>query len=209
LTFILLAGTTVVAQQPTDSSKKNKNNDEIKTLFGKKKVKHGFYFSLGSGWAQVNTGDGFYSNSRLMWIMNHSFAWGFGGSGYSNEMMNDNAYGTISHGLSGGHGGLMLEWIVFPKQPIHLSISAMAGCGGIALTESYNYEYGDSDYYMEDSDFYLIAEPGAELELNLFKFMRLGLGASYRFTSPIHLYGFSHDVGTGLNIGASLKFGVF
>ena len=40
---------------------------------------------------------------------------------------------------------------------------------------------------IEDSEAFLIAEPGAEMELNLTRIFRLAIGASYRFTTPFNV----------------------
>jgi hypothetical protein len=39
---------------------------------------------------------------------------------------------------------------------------------------------------IEDSEAFLLLEPAAEIELNLTKFCRLALGASYRFPTPFN-----------------------
>ncbi|MDO9580255.1 MAG: hypothetical protein Q7J06_06760 [Bacteroidales bacterium] len=67
---------------------------------------------------------------------------------------------------------------------------------------------------IEDSEAFLIIEPGAELELNLTRFFRLAIGATYRFPT-------SFDVGLsgtptasaesikGLSYMVTFKFGKF
>jgi hypothetical protein len=71
-----------------------------------------------------------------------------------------------------------------------------------------------NDNFIEDSEAFLIAEPGAELELNITRHFRLAFGASYIFTTPF-------DIGTtgtpvagaesidGWNYTVTFKFGRF
>ena len=47
---------------------------------------------------------------------------------------------------------------------------------------------GNYDHNMiEDTEAFLIAEPGAEIELNLTRNFRLALGTSYKFTTPFNV----------------------
>jgi hypothetical protein len=82
--------------------------------------------------------------------------------------------------LTGGYGGFIIEPIILPKFPVHISFPILLGAGGIS------YITQDMDYHnmVEDSEFFLIAEPSAELEFNITRHFRLALGASYRFASP-------------------------
>jgi hypothetical protein len=67
---------------------------------------------------------------------------------------------------------------------------------------------------IEDSEVFLLAEPGAEIELNLTRNFRLAFGASYKFTTP-----FDIDVNESSTVSAksiegwsfliTLKFGRF
>jgi hypothetical protein len=60
------------------------------------------------------------------------------------------------------------------------------GVGGVALrTNDEDRKIGDPIF--EDSEAFLILEPGADIDLNLTKSFRLGVGVSYRFTSPFEL----------------------
>ena len=50
---------------------------------------------------------------------------------------------------------------------------------------------------------------GVELELNLIPLVRLGVGASYRYTSDITLPGTPSDALRGINAGVTIKVGKF
>ncbi|MFH0866864.1 MAG: hypothetical protein V1904_11765 [Bacteroidota bacterium] len=198
LTIMLFATTIVLAQDKNDSLKKK---NEIKTVFGNKKVPQGVYFGFSVGYSIIKDKDAFTSGARLMWVIGHSFAWGLAGSGFANNFHSD-----AGSSLQGGYGGLMFEPILLPKYPVHLSFPVMLAAGGVAKV---NADMWESDYMADDDDAFFIAEPGVELEMNLLKFVRLSVGVTYRFTTDIYLANESHDVLNGLNTMVSLKFGKF
>jgi hypothetical protein len=197
----LIAGNTFA--QKNDSLKKS---DEIKTIFGNKKVSHGGYGAFTIGYSQIDNKDAFITGGRGMWIINHSFGIGLGGVGFGNDLYIDNNSGSQNYSLGGGYGGLILEPVLFPKFPIHLSFPVLLGAGGVANVKS---TWDEFDSYIEDSDAFLVAEPGIELEMNLLKFVRLALCTSYRFTSDVHISNKKSDVLNGLNFGLTMKFGKF
>ena len=61
---------------------------------------------------------------------------------------------------------------------------------------------------------FFVVEPGVEVELNMARFFRMGLGATYRYTNGVVL---SYPDGTevplraldGLNFHVNFKFGKF
>lgn len=198
LTVMLFTATLILAQSTSDSLKKQ---NEIKTIFGNKKVSHGVYFGFSLGYSVIDNKDAFTSGGRLMWVVGHSFAWGFAGSGFVN-----NFHDNTGSSLNGGYGGLMFEPILLPKYPVHVSFPIMLAAGGVAKM---NADIWESDYNVDDADAFFIAEPGIEIEMNLLRFVRLSAGASYRFTTDIYLDNESKDVLNGFNTSVSLKFGKF
>jgi hypothetical protein len=196
-TAILLICLSYGFAQKDSTSKK-----EFHTLLGNKKVSNGAYFGLSLGMTQISNHDALCSGGRLMWVINHGFGIGFGGSGFTNEI--DSWENT--NGISGGYGGLILEPIIAPRMPVHLSFPVLLGVGGVAKTNS---DWENPDYSPENADVFLIAEPGAELELNLVKFIRISFGTSYRFTRSVHLSGYSSGFLENFSGNITLKFGKF
>jgi hypothetical protein len=196
------------AQNETDYS-----NDEFKTLFGDGNVSHGGYGALTINYSQIDGKDAMVMGARGAWIIGHSFALGFGGSGFINDYsFNPNIAGGRNVNLAGGYGGLLMEPIIFAKFPVHISIPILVGAGGIAYTSTFNpypYDYEDFDLFVEDATGYFLVEPGIELEINVVRFFRLAIGGYYRFTSNINLYDTSPDVLNGWSAGVTLKFGKF
>jgi hypothetical protein len=68
----------------------------------------------------------------------------------------------------------------------------------------------EADYYEPyDWDSYFVVEPGVEVELNVVKFLRVAFGASYRFTSNLHISEVPKDMMNGFNGNVTFKFGWF
>lgn len=182
---------------------------EMKTLFGGKTRSNGFMIALGGGYNSVMRKDGFSSSFKAAWIVNHNLAIGINAVGFSNDIYWDHPVGQsfISH--SGGFGGLYFEPIVGSRFPIHLSFPITLGAGGIAKLEGKYYSNWETEYFYNDSDVFLIFEPGVELDLNVFRFFRLAVGTTYRFTTPVNLDGIKINPLEGITGHIMLKFGRF
>ncbi|MEI7594639.1 MAG: hypothetical protein WCK02_02745 [Bacteroidota bacterium] len=194
----------LVASAQKDSTK----NDEFKTIIGKNAV-HGAYFGLTGGYSLINGNDAGVMGARMGWVINHSFVIGLAGNGFINNV-NMNYSNGNEYFISGGYGGLLFEFCVGPKMPIHVNFPVLIGVGGVAYNNSSYDEFSD-DWNMntEDADAFAVIEPGIELELNMMKHLRMGFGASYRFTNNINLDGFNNNLLNGLSVGMTLKLGKF
>lgn len=211
-TFLLITVLTLITGSAFSQFIKKdsiKKSDEIKTVFGNKEVSHGGYGSLTIGYSKIDGQDAFITGARGSWVIGHSFALGIGGTGFGNDLYINNSPGSQKYSLEGGYGGLILEPILLPKFPIHLSFPVLLGAGGVAYINSMYYDSFDNDYYVEDSDAFFVAEPAVEIEMNLLKHIRLAVGASYRFTSDLHLASKPDHVLNGYNATFTLKFGKF
>jgi hypothetical protein len=77
-----------------------------------------------------------------------------------------------------------IEPIVMPNYPVHISFPILLGVGGVSyVTEDMNFDHN----MIQESQAFLIAEPAAEIELNLTRNFRLAIGATYKFTSPFEV----------------------
>ena len=183
------------------------DDDDVKTLFGDGDVTHGGYGSFSIGYSEIDGKDALTMGGRGAWVIGHWFALGFAGTGFLNDYHSINNQNV---NLSGGYGGLLMEPILLPKFPIHISLPLVVGVGGIAYTTSHSYtEWDDPRFFAEDATSFLIVEPGVELEFNVVRFFRIAVGGYYRYTSRITLYDTPEDVLNGFSGGITLKFGKF
>ena len=206
ITAVLILFWSSSFSQAYDSTKKN---NEFQTLFGNEKH-NGAYGAFTIGYSEIDQKQAVLFGGRFEWIIGHSIGLGFGGNGFINEFHYEPAlYSDIF--LTGGYGGIYIEPILMPNFPVHLAFPILLGAGGI----SYVTEDWDNHYNMiEDTEAFLIAEPGAEIELNLTRYFRLALGTSYRFTTPFNVGlpdspNVNSDALKGFSFLMTFKFGRF
>ncbi len=215
--FLSIAGLfflslSLTAQEETEETA---NNDRVQTLFGNKEKNrsNGGYGGFSTAYTKMDGRDAIMFGGQGGWIIDHGFVLGGAGYGFMTDRFFD-AELNNQYMLAGGYGGLLLEFIVAPKSPVHLSIPLVIGGGGVSYTRN-NYDY---DYYgySEDSQAFFVIEPGVELELNIVRFMRIAAGAKYRFTSDVSLRYFDSgnrimdaDALNGFSTHITFKFGKF
>ncbi len=190
-------------------AQENRQN-EYRTVFGNRNhASNGGYGGFSMGFGQIDGKDAFFAGIKGGWVIDHSLTIGVAGYGFMNNFDLNMSPGSLSKHLTGGYGGLLIEPVIAPFSPIHLTIPVIIGAGGIAQVDQYYYE----DYYYEpvvnDASAFFVIQPGLELELNIVRFMRFAAGASYRFTSDINISGVSDNTMNGFMGHFTLKFGKF
>jgi hypothetical protein len=145
-------------------------------------------------------------------VIGHSFSFGIGAIGLIPDLTLQNKFEGQEVWVYGGYGGFWLEPTLFSRQAVHLTFPIMLGAGGIAY-ESADYILGNGSpinhEYRTTYDAFLVAEPGARVEVNVAKFFRISAGVSYRWTEDLQLDSTPSDAFTGWSGGLGLKFGSF
>ena len=206
LTILFCLVITISAQD--ENSINSPRTDEIQTIFGNN-FEHGGYGAIMFNYSTINDASAFLVGARGGWTINHVFTIGLAGYGFVNNVYIDNVIEGQGFDLAGGYGGLLLEATIFPRSPVHISFPVLIGAGGIALIDERYYASYDPYWYTVDSDAYFVIEPGVELEMNMVKFMRLGLAVTYRYTGDVNLINTNSDILNGFNFGLTFKFGKF
>ena len=205
----ILIATTLIAVAQEESEYKTLNaKEDVNTIF-KKPHSNGGYGSITFGFGVINDKNTFISGFRGGWIIDHGIALGIGGYAFVNNL--DLNYTSNKVGLAGGYGGFLIEPIIKPKSPVHVSFPILIGAGGLTTFEDIenweNYEYNGAAFF--------VFVPGVELELNVVKFFRIAIGVNYRFTPDIELNDITgeslvpKDVMRGFTATLTLKFGKF
>jgi len=175
----ILVSTVAFSQEPEFEYYKNR---EMKTLLGHDRGGGG-YCSFSTGYSNINDLDAVMFGGRFSWMASHSLGIGMGATGFINEFHYEPAIDKDVF-LTGGYGGLYIEPVLFPRLPVHLSFPVLLGFGGISFISVDN-EFNEN--FLEDSKAFLLVEPAAEVELNLTRFLRLAVGASYRLPTPFNV----------------------
>jgi len=104
-------------------------------------------------------------------------------------------------------GGFEFEYVSRSAKLIHYSFRALIGSGEVDYI-GHDRPIDDTlfDYHRES---FFVAEPEVNLMLNVTKFSRIGVGASYRFISSVNLEGLTNSDLDGPSASLILKFGRF
>jgi len=152
---------------------------------------------------QVNGESGVLMGGRGGWIINHRFVLGGGGYGLTTNHKAPNYSTESPHYIEMGYGGLELEYIVSSNKVLHYSLQTLIGAGGVDLRDKWG---GSVD---GENDSFFVVEPGANLELNVSKSIRISAGASYRHVVGVDYRGLGNSDLSGLSANLALKFGKF
>lgn len=194
--------------------------EPIRTLLGgDKDLANGGWGAPTACYTRIMGQDAMLVGVRGGWIINHRFTLGIAGHGLVTNVSNLSydqhlvENGAMLRGKSRfymGYGGLLLEPVIAYRSPVHITLPVIIGAGG--CTYSVNQELPlnfDPLTYHEDTQAFFVVEPGIELEMNVISLVRVGLGASYRYTSDIDLPATDKHALHGINAGLSVKVGRF
>ena len=199
---------------------------ELNTLFGgnkaKCKIPIGYFIELNGGYTHFGHEGVFLPGISMGAILNHHWTVGLTGNFINNHQQSNHhrpvsdTLGEERHrgGLSGGYGGLLLEYTLFPQSKIHVSFPLMIGGGYIShsqwhLNDSINSQPETSNGHFSHGDHFFVIEPGVKLEFNVVKHMRVGFGISYRYSPERDHRISSPEFQNQLTGKLSLRFGKF
>jgi hypothetical protein len=189
---------------------------EIQTLLDSNRVKSsGGYGALTNKFTSIG---GKFANLTGIyggWYINHKVMLGIAGAAVNNHIPVPSKFSAVPGTLMSyeyGQFGFMSEYVLKSNRLMHLSFQLFAGMG---FNTQYNRFDGDNDdtfnEYRKRTDWFIVTEPGVNVELNVLKWMRFCPGVSYRLAmetgSPVN--GLKAGDISGASINAALKFGKF
>lgn len=210
--LIALSAFALCAKAQEEEEKQPSKNRETETLFKSTKMVGG-YLGFNTKYSELNGQEALFTGGELSLIAGRKLNIGIEGYGLVNPIKFSQESSNTNY-LNMGYGGFHLEPVLFSKKLLHLTFPVLLGAGGIAETQkSYlNDDFYDVDFTEDDlisTDFFMIAEPGVMLELNVFRFMRLGAGISHRFVGGIETSSLSNDKLSGWSGQLALRLGWF
>jgi hypothetical protein len=195
------------------------SDDEIRTLFKKpsKDVDLGWTLGLNSAYTQFDKKSVWLAGMTAGAIISHNWTIGLQVNAVVNSyyLRYDSIIDNTNTNLVGGYGGFMVAYTLFPKSPVHVSVPLQIGGGYLGYMSGYGNwrENGNGNWSNNgeilDYDVFFFVEPGLQLEMNLTKFMRLALGASYRYSPDFSLDQQGSGFVNQFNATIGLKFGKF
>lgn len=178
------------------------------------KIENGGYGAPVVKFSRVKNNFALFVGGYGGWLINHTFLIGGGGYGLVNKIKGEQSaqyiYGYWDDvKIQFGYGGLYLEYIGNSNELIHYSISTLIGAGGVSYgVYNSNLYYLNTDWTRNNSSVFVL-EPGINAELNVAKFFRINIGASYRFVNGVDLVGLTNSDLSGPSAGIAFKFGLF
>lgn len=192
----------------------NDYEEDMQTLFN---GDHSFgaFIGFGPRMTEINGQAALMMGGEINMIFDRSLNLGFAGYGLVTDVYsNGRDEFENRYYLEMGYGGLHIEPVLWSKKLVHVTFPVLLGGGGVAET---NYRFIDTSVPSEDywdfspnrSDFFLVAEPGVNAEINVTRFMRATGGVSYRFVSDVQIPEMSKASLEGMSANISLRFGWF
>lgn len=193
------------------SGQANAQEGRIKTIFKGNLNSSGGYAALTNKFTNIR---GEYANLAGLyggWYVNHRVMIGIGAAASTNNLrvpQQFNADPNQNRTYQYGQFGLVTEYVLNSDKPIHLAFHMFGGAGFTLQYQRDDWNhYGDNN--TSDENWFVVAEPGVQLEINLFRWMRLSPGISYRATFGSDGRGMNDSDLRGLSYNATIKFGKF
>lgn len=178
------------------------NTDDVQTLIGKN-TRVGVMLSLENQFANFDNHQAIYAGTRIGMTFNRYLFVGIGAYGVTNNVVFKELVDNDDVALKAGYGGLSIEPILFPKKVVHLSFPMFVGLGAASYHNFNNWGWN------VDDDLFWMYQAGANVEMNVLKWMKLSFGAYYSVTDELTLVNTNRDLLEGISLGGSLKFGIF
>jgi len=186
-------------------------NGNVKTIFKGNLRSSGGYAALTNKFTTIR-GDyanlgGFYGG----WYINHKLMIGIGTAATTNNIKVPTQFSTDpnqNRTYQYGQFGLVTEYVMNSDKPIHLAFHLFGGAGFTLQYQRDDWDH-NSHNNVSDENWFVVAEPGIQLEINLFKWMRLSPGVSYRATFGSDGRGMDDSDLRGVSYNATVKFGKF
>jgi len=188
---------------------------EIQTVF-----KGGRVTGYGAISNKSTTINGEYANLVEVYggvYLNKRIFLGLGGSGVTNNISVPPQYSVDpNRSLSYQYGqfGLVTEYVWGSDKAVHLVFQLFTGAGFTVQYDRYSwdddgYDYFDDDIDSQDENWFFVAEPGVQLEVNMFRWMRFSPGVSYRTARGSESAGLADSDLSDWSYNVTFKFGKF
>lgn len=151
--------------------------DQMHTLFSFDSEITG-YGTLDTKFTVLNDKDAIFVGAHGGVIFNSYFYFGLGAYGLVTTNQFPASLPDESYDTHMGYTGMMMGFNIMPKKLIHFTVPLFIGVGNLELEQN--------DVFVENSAF-LLFEPGLQLEVNIVHFMKIGMGAGYRFVHGTNL----------------------
>lgn len=225
LTMIMMAsamliGTSAFAQEAENEDGNGGRDNRIQTVF-----KGGTHSVTGYGAItnKFTTIRGDYANLAGVYggvFINHKLMIGVGAAALTNRLEVPQQYSVDplrDMNYEYGQVGLVTEYVLGSDKAFHLAFNLFSGAGFTAQNDRDDWDHDwddDNDFdwdddYSRNTDWFFVVEPGVQLEINVFRWMRFSPGISYRAAFGSDGPGMRDSDISNISYNATLKFGRF
>ncbi len=175
--------------------------DNIETFFSKPSKIRGYLGSI-TNFTSLDGESAYMNGFNAAAIFNDQVVFGFYNINLENNIFSNND-NYIGYEMDFEHRGLLLGYIFMPKSKIHFNTNLLIGKGEIDIYDDF------IDAWLED-DVMFVLTPNIEIEFNVARFLRLGIGANYRFAFDVDKFdNYNNNDFSDLGVFVNLKFGWF
>lgn len=186
------------------------SQDEGPPVLLDRAVDVGGYVGLDVGYTRMFGQDGAVVGLQGALLFGHRFSLGVAGYGWTNAQPGPNDSLGREQRFETGYGGATLHYsLFFADFPAYLTFGALIGGGGVVLTPDRSDDFDDLDSNDDDADVFALVQPDLTLNVNVTRWMRVGLTAGYRLTSGVDQYGFDESDVNGVVLGGQVQIGRF
>lgn len=177
-------------------------NNDIQTLFKKPSKVRGYFGSI-SNITTLNGENAYMSGMQAAGIFNDHIIFGFYRLNLENSSFTNDNFINPDYELEFDHRGFILGYIFMPKRIIHFNTNLQLGQGDLDI-------YNDAVGHWTYDDFVFVVSPSVEVEFNVVKFLRIGIGANYRFAFDVdEIENYKNEDFSDFGAFVSFKFGWF
>ncbi len=216
VSFMLLTTiTSLFAQENEPSELEPKSENSIETVFRGGATSVRAYGALTNKFTTIR---GDYANLVGVYggvYINHKFMIGVGGAAMTNTLDVPLQYSTDplrDLNYEYGQFGLVTEYVLGSNKAFHVAFNLFSGAGFTLQNDRDEWdddEYDWQDEKTRDTNWFFVAEPGVQFEINVFKWMRFSPGISYRAAFGSDGLGMRDSDISNISYNATLKFGRF
>lgn len=213
----VLLSTSLYAQEIDTEEWGAKKDDHIQTVFkdGARSIRG--YGALTNKFTTIR---GDYANLVGAYggvYINHTFMIGVGGAAMTNTIKVPLQYSADplrDLNYEYGQFGLVTEYVLGSNKAFHVAFNLFSGAGFTLQNDrdewdDDDFEWDDHHDQSRDTNWFFVAEPGIQFEVNVFKWMRFSPGISYRAAFGSDGLGMKDSDISNLSYNATLKFGRF
>lgn len=212
---ILLTTSIFAQEKDSDEEWDQRKDNPIETVFQGGPTSVRAYGALTNKFTTIR---GDYANLVGVYggvFINHKFMIGVGGAAMTNRLNVPLQYSTDplrDLNYEYGQFGLVTEYVVGSNKAFHVAFNLFSGAGFTLQNDRDEWDNDEFDWEDDeslDTNWFFVAEPGVQLEINVFKWMRFSPGISYRAAFGSDGLGMRDSDISNISYNATLKFGKF